>query len=67
MSLTQTEASPSTPEDNSTDVDSESACASKVAEKSVEIFVSAISPFRYSGSGSRASGLCAPLKDPFKG
>ncbi|CAA7030609.1 unnamed protein product [Microthlaspi erraticum] len=36
---------------------------SEIAEKSVERFVSAISSFRYSGSGSRASGLRAPLKD----
>ncbi|CAN8290820.1 unnamed protein product [Cochlearia groenlandica] len=37
---------------------------SNIAEKSVERFVSAISSFRYSsGSGSRASGLRAPLKD----
>ncbi|KAJ4894845.1 Exonuclease 1 [Raphanus sativus] len=36
---------------------------SAIAEKSVERFVSAISSFRYSGPGSRASGLRAPLKD----
>ncbi|KAJ0236950.1 Exonuclease 1 [Hirschfeldia incana] len=36
---------------------------SEIAEKSVERFVSAISSFRYSGPGSRASGLRAPLKD----
>lgn len=36
---------------------------SEIAEKSVEIFVSAISSSRYSGSGSRASCLSAPLKD----
>ncbi|KAL1192576.1 Exonuclease 1 [Cardamine amara subsp. amara] len=36
---------------------------SEIAEKSVEKFVSAISSFRYSVSGSRASGLRAPLKD----
>ncbi|CAB4276340.1 unnamed protein product [Prunus armeniaca] len=36
---------------------------SDIAEKSMEKFVSVISPFRYSSSGSRASGLRAPLKD----
>uniref|UniRef100_A0A1J3DM78 Exonuclease 1 n=1 Tax=Noccaea caerulescens TaxID=107243 RepID=A0A1J3DM78_NOCCA len=36
---------------------------SEIAEKSVERFVSAISSFRYSGPGSRASGLRAPFKD----
>ncbi|CAL9015767.1 unnamed protein product [Prunus brigantina] len=36
---------------------------SDIAEKSMEKFVSAISSFRYSSSGSRASGLRAPLKD----
>lgn len=36
---------------------------SEIAEKSVERFVSAISSFRYSGPGTRASGLRAPLKD----
>ncbi|KAG7593317.1 XPG N-terminal [Arabidopsis thaliana x Arabidopsis arenosa] len=36
---------------------------SEIAEKSVERFVSAISSFKYSGTGSRASGLRAPLKD----
>lgn len=35
---------------------------SEIAEKSMEKFVSVISSFRYS-SGSRASGLRAPLKD----
>lgn len=36
---------------------------SDIAEKSMEKFVSMISSFRYSSSGSRASGLRAPLKD----
>ncbi|OAY25030.1 hypothetical protein MANES_17G062800v8 [Manihot esculenta] len=36
---------------------------SAIAEKSMERFVSAISSFRFSKSGSRASGLRAPLKD----
>ncbi|KAM1422678.1 hypothetical protein ACFX2I_004783 [Malus domestica] len=36
---------------------------SDIAEKSVENFVSVISSFRFSSSGSRASGLRAPLKD----
>ncbi|XAR66635.1 Exodeoxyribonuclease I [Bertholletia excelsa] len=36
---------------------------SGIAEKSMEKFVSVISSFRYSSSGSRASGLRAPLKD----
>lgn len=36
---------------------------SDIAEKSMEKFVSMISAFRYSSSGSRASGLRAPLKD----
>ncbi|KAK6123945.1 hypothetical protein DH2020_042290 [Rehmannia glutinosa] len=36
---------------------------SDIAEKSMEKFVSVISSFRYSSSGSRASGLRAPLKD----
>ncbi|KAF2557654.1 hypothetical protein F2Q68_00014690 [Brassica cretica] len=36
---------------------------SEIAEKSVEISVSAISSSRYSGSGSRASCPSAPLKD----
>ncbi|XP_008794055.2 exonuclease 1 [Phoenix dactylifera] len=34
-----------------------------IAEKSMEKFVSLISSFRYTSSGSRASGLRAPLKD----
>ncbi|KAJ4703742.1 Exonuclease 1 [Melia azedarach] len=37
-------------------------CYSEIAEKSMEKFVSAISKYRFS-SGSRASGLRAPLKD----
>ncbi|XP_048141654.1 exonuclease 1 isoform X1 [Rhodamnia argentea] len=36
---------------------------SDIAEKSLERFVSVISSFRFTGSGSRASGLRAPLKD----
>ncbi|KAF2314633.1 hypothetical protein GH714_028105 [Hevea brasiliensis] len=36
---------------------------SDIAEKSMERFVSVISSFRFSSSGSRASGLRAPLKD----
>ncbi|KAF5943973.1 hypothetical protein HYC85_018050 [Camellia sinensis] len=36
---------------------------SNIAEKSMEKFVSVISSFRCSSSGSRANGLCAPLKD----
>ncbi|KAH6790266.1 hypothetical protein C2S51_005272 [Perilla frutescens var. frutescens] len=36
---------------------------SDIAEKSMEKFVSVISSFRYNSSGSRASGLRAPLKD----
>ncbi|KDP21174.1 hypothetical protein JCGZ_21645 [Jatropha curcas] len=36
---------------------------SDIAEKSMERFVSVISSFRYSSTGSRASGLRAPLKD----
>ncbi|KAL5978699.1 hypothetical protein ACLOJK_029816 [Asimina triloba] len=36
---------------------------SDISEKSMERFVSVISSFRYMGSGSRASGLRAPLKD----
>ncbi|XP_057949095.1 exonuclease 1 [Malania oleifera] len=36
---------------------------SDIAEKSMEKFVSVISSFRFSSSGSRASGLRAPLKD----
>ncbi|XP_042067862.1 exonuclease 1-like [Salvia splendens] len=36
---------------------------SNIAEKSMEKFVAVISSFRYSASGSRASGLRAPLKD----
>ncbi|XP_024020546.1 exonuclease 1 [Morus notabilis] len=36
---------------------------SDIAGKSMEKFVSIISSFRYSSSGSRASGLRAPLKD----
>ncbi|KAA8519583.1 hypothetical protein F0562_013793 [Nyssa sinensis] len=36
---------------------------SDIAEKSIEKFVSVMSSFRYSSSGSRASGLRAPLKD----
>ena len=36
---------------------------SDIAEKSMEKFVSIISSFRFSSSGSRASGLRAPLKD----
>ncbi|KAK4399299.1 Exonuclease 1 [Sesamum angolense] len=36
---------------------------SNIAEKSMEKFVSVISSFRYNSSGSRASGLRAPLKD----
>ncbi|CAA3016741.1 exonuclease 1 [Olea europaea subsp. europaea] len=36
---------------------------SDIAEKSMEKFVSVISSFRFTSSGSRASGLRAPLKD----
>ncbi|XWS19767.1 hypothetical protein CRYUN_Cryun31cG0045300 [Craigia yunnanensis] len=36
---------------------------SDIAEKSMERFVSAISSFRFSSSGSHASGLRTPLKD----
>ncbi|KAJ0960256.1 hypothetical protein J5N97_001931 [Dioscorea zingiberensis] len=36
---------------------------SDIAEKSMENFVSVISSFRFGSSGSRASGLRAPLKD----
>ncbi|XP_051124967.1 exonuclease 1 [Andrographis paniculata] len=36
---------------------------SEIADKSLEKFASVISSFRYSSSGSRASGLRAPLKD----
>lgn len=36
---------------------------SGIAEKSMEKFVSIISSFKFSSSGSRASGLRAPLKD----
>lgn len=36
---------------------------SDVAEKSMERFMSVISSFNYTSSGSRASGLRAPLKD----
>ncbi|KAG6416724.1 hypothetical protein SASPL_124160 [Salvia splendens] len=36
---------------------------SNIAEKSMEKFVAVLSSFRYSASGSRASGLRAPLKD----
>ncbi|XP_056175529.1 exonuclease 1 isoform X2 [Syzygium oleosum] len=36
---------------------------SDIAEESLERFVSVISSFRFTGSGSRASGLRAPLKD----
>ncbi|KAL2931105.1 Exonuclease 1 [Bienertia sinuspersici] len=36
---------------------------SDISGKSMEKFVSAVSSFRYSSSGSRASGLRAPLKD----
>lgn len=36
---------------------------SDIAEKSVEKFVSVISSFKYNKSGSRASGLRAPLRD----
>lgn len=36
---------------------------SDIAEKSMERFVSVISSFKYTSSGSRASGLRAPLKD----
>lgn len=36
---------------------------SDIAEKSMERFVSVISSFAFSSSGSRASGLRAPLKD----
>ncbi|KAL3820200.1 hypothetical protein ACJIZ3_006105 [Penstemon smallii] len=36
---------------------------SNIAEKSMDKFVSVISSFRYNTSGSRASGLRAPLKD----
>ena len=36
---------------------------SEISEKSLEKFVSVITSFRFSSSGSRASGLCAPLKD----
>ncbi|XP_073300650.1 exonuclease 1 [Primulina huaijiensis] len=36
---------------------------SDISEKSMERFISVISSFRYNPSGSRASGLRAPLKD----
>ncbi|CAL1410469.1 unnamed protein product [Linum trigynum] len=36
---------------------------SKIAEKSVDRFATMLSSFRYSSSGSRASGLRAPLRD----
>ncbi|GAB4827107.1 hypothetical protein Ancab_033994 [Ancistrocladus abbreviatus] len=36
---------------------------SDISEKSLEKFASVISSFRYSSSGSRASGLRAPLRD----
>ncbi|GFP91242.1 exonuclease 1 [Phtheirospermum japonicum] len=36
---------------------------SDISERSMEKFVSAMSSFQYSSSGSRASGLRAPLKD----
>eukprot|EP00257_Ricinus_communis_P018063 XP_015576661.1 exonuclease 1 [Ricinus communis] len=36
---------------------------SDIAEKSMERFVSVISSFKFSSSGSRASGLRAPLRD----
>lgn len=36
---------------------------SDIAEKSMKNFVSVMSSFRYVPSGSRASGLRAPLKD----
>ena len=36
---------------------------SDIAEKSMERFVSVLSSFKYSSSGSRASGLRAPLRD----
>ncbi|KAI4295358.1 hypothetical protein L6164_035412 [Bauhinia variegata] len=36
---------------------------SEIAEKSMERFVSVISSFKFSSSGSRASGLRAPLRD----
>ncbi|PIN22594.1 Exodeoxyribonuclease I [Handroanthus impetiginosus] len=36
---------------------------SNIADKSMEKFISVISSFRYNSSGSRASGLRAPLKD----
>lgn len=36
---------------------------SDIAEKSMERFVSVISSFKFTSSGSRASGLRAPLKD----
>ncbi|KAH9627292.1 hypothetical protein KSS87_013537 [Heliosperma pusillum] len=36
---------------------------SDISEKSMDKFVSVISSFRFSSSGSRASGLRAPLKD----
>ncbi|GMH15739.1 hypothetical protein Nepgr_017580 [Nepenthes gracilis] len=36
---------------------------SDISEKSLEKFLSIISSFRYSSSGSRASGLRAPLRD----
>ncbi|CAK7350324.1 unnamed protein product [Dovyalis caffra] len=36
---------------------------SNIAEKSIERFVSVISSFRYNSTGSRASGLRAPLKN----
>ncbi|KAL2484236.1 Exonuclease 1 [Forsythia ovata] len=36
---------------------------SDIAEKSMEKFVSVISSFRFTSTGSRASGLRAPLKD----
>ncbi|XP_057764075.1 exonuclease 1 [Salvia miltiorrhiza] len=36
---------------------------SNIAEKSMEKFVAVLSSYRYNSSGSRASGLRAPLKD----
>lgn len=36
---------------------------SNIAEKSLERFVSVINSFRFTTSGSRASGLRAPLKN----
>lgn len=36
---------------------------SEIAEKSLEKFVSVVSSFRYGASGSRVSGLRAPLRE----